>query len=317
VALERQSIEKKDFPIGRRGYDPDAVDAHLTALADQVEEFKTASRRRAESLADSASEQVRMIVEAAENSANQIRADAEKEARDIRREARTEAASTREEATAQAGGYVANVSSATSATLERLDAIESELSGMLDSLRTSVTRSSADLALLENHLVEVRDAVTPRPQFEPESEPESMPELGTPPPSLGVPSMGEAAPEAHAESSWGEPAADESAFGAPAPVQDLSAMSTTPLEPAEEAPPAEEFVYQETTTYEQYQPITETAAESEAGEYTDDTEGARLIALNMALNGTPRDEVDRYLAENFELNDRAGLIEEVYSSVEG
>jgi hypothetical protein len=53
------------------------------------------------------------------------------------------------------------------------------------------------------------------------------------------------------------------------------------------------------------------------GQTTDDIEGARLIALNMALNGTPRDEVDRYLAENFELADRAALIEEVYASVEG
>ena len=51
--------------------------------------------------------------------------------------------------------------------------------------------------------------------------------------------------------------------------------------------------------------------------FVDDTEGARLIALNMALNGTPRDEVDRYLSENFDLSNRAGLIEEVYSSVEG
>ncbi len=50
---------------------------------------------------------------------------------------------------------------------------------------------------------------------------------------------------------------------------------------------------------------------------TDDIEGARLIALNMALNGTPRDEVDLYLAENFDLADRAALIEEVYASVEG
>ena len=37
----------------------------------------------------------------------------------------------------------------------------------------------------------------------------------------------------------------------------------------------------------------------------DDTEGARLIALNMALNGTPREETDRYLSENFELTDRS------------
>ena len=48
-----------------------------------------------------------------------------------------------------------------------------------------------------------------------------------------------------------------------------------------------------------------------------DAEGARLIALNMALNGTPREETDRYLSENFSLADRAGLLDEVYSSVQG
>ena len=36
----------------------------------------------------------------------------------------------------------------------------------------------------------------------------------------------------------------------------------------------------------------------------------------MALNGTPREETDRYLAENFELSDRRGLLDEVYASVE-
>ena len=50
---------------------------------------------------------------------------------------------------------------------------------------------------------------------------------------------------------------------------------------------------------------------------SDDTEGARLIALNMALNGTPREETERYLAENFELSDRSGLLDEVYASVDG
>ena len=54
---------------------------------------------------------------------------------------------------------------------------------------------------------------------------------------------------------------------------------------------------------------------SEAGE--PDGEGARLIALNMALNGTPREETEQYLAENFELADRAALLDEVYSSIEG
>ena len=49
----------------------------------------------------------------------------------------------------------------------------------------------------------------------------------------------------------------------------------------------------------------------------DDVEGARLIALNMALNGQTREETDKYLAENFDLADRAALLDEVYSTVEG
>ena len=46
-------------------------------------------------------------------------------------------------------------------------------------------------------------------------------------------------------------------------------------------------------------------------------EGARLIALNMALNGTPRDETARYLSQNFELDDQDGLLDEVYARVGG
>jgi hypothetical protein len=48
-----------------------------------------------------------------------------------------------------------------------------------------------------------------------------------------------------------------------------------------------------------------------------DTEGARLIALNMALNGEAREATDKYLAENFDLEDRETLLDEVYASVEG
>ena len=40
------------------------------------------------------------------------------------------------------------------------------------------------------------------------------------------------------------------------------------------------------------------------------------MALNMALNGQPREEADRYLAENFDLRDRDALLDEVYATVE-
>ncbi|HEX4466337.1 MAG TPA: hypothetical protein VH025_04060, partial [Solirubrobacteraceae bacterium] len=57
------------------------------------------------------------------------------------------------------------------------------------------------------------------------------------------------------------------------------------------------------------------AAEAEAG--SSDIDGARLIALNMALNGESRADTERYLAENFQIPDRLKLIDEVYAAIEG
>ncbi|MDQ6607915.1 MAG: DivIVA domain-containing protein [Actinomycetota bacterium] len=275
MALERQSIEKKDFPIGRRGYDPDAVDAHLKVLADEIDELKRSSRRRGETLASSASEQVRAIVEAAETSAADIQRQAEEEAREIRAEAASEAHTTREQATSQARDYVSKVSESTAVMLQRIDAMESELGALVESLRTGSNRLGADLQLLEGNLAEVSAAVAPRPQFEPE-------------PVVAVVELevDEVEPEPIAE-----------------PLVAAEALIELDDEPEDEpvaaAAPAP------------------AAAVSGPGEGADDTEGARLIALNMALNGTPREETERYLEENFELPDAGNLLDEVYASVEG
>lgn len=45
-----------------------------------------------------------------------------------------------------------------------------------------------------------------------------------------------------------------------------------------------------------------------------DMEGARLVALNMALEGKPREETDHYLAEHFDIPDRERLLDEVYEA---
>ena len=272
MALDRQSIEKKDFPIGRRGYDPDAVDQHLAALADEVEELKRSSRRRTETLATAASEQVRAIVEAAENSAAEIERRAEEEAREIRAEAAAEAAATREQASTQAREYVGRVSESTSVMLQRLDAMQSELGALIEALRTGGNRLTADLQLLEGSLGEVREAVAPRPRFEPE--PPSQREVATPSSSQTVP-------------------ADRADAGAARADAGAVPAAASAGEPAAE------------------QPGYETSADE------DEIEGARLIALNMALNGSSREETDRYLAENFHLSDRERLLDEVFASVEG
>jgi hypothetical protein len=49
----------------------------------------------------------------------------------------------------------------------------------------------------------------------------------------------------------------------------------------------------------------------------DAPEGARLLALKMALDGRPREETAAYLRENFELDDPEGLLDEVYARVDG
>jgi DivIVA domain-containing protein len=50
------------------------------------------------------------------------------------------------------------------------------------------------------------------------------------------------------------------------------------------------------------------------GERSADEAGARLVALNMALEGTPRAETARFLAEHYELADLETLLDDVYTS---
>jgi DivIVA domain-containing protein len=46
-------------------------------------------------------------------------------------------------------------------------------------------------------------------------------------------------------------------------------------------------------------------------------EGARVVALNMALGGKSRDETASYLRENFDLEDPKSLLDDVYAKVGG
>jgi hypothetical protein len=47
-----------------------------------------------------------------------------------------------------------------------------------------------------------------------------------------------------------------------------------------------------------------------------DLDGARLVALNMALNGDSREAAGRCLAENYDLPDRERLLDEVFAAIE-
>jgi len=51
------------------------------------------------------------------------------------------------------------------------------------------------------------------------------------------------------------------------------------------------------------------------GDGLDDADRAGMIALNMALNGAPRTETDRYLEQTFGLPDRERIVEAAYEQV--
>jgi DivIVA domain-containing protein len=208
--MDREAIERRDFPVGRRGYDQEAVDDHLRRVADEMDSLRQAPRPSAPALSAGASEQVRAILEAAEAGAAEIRADAGREA----------------------GEHVKRVQEAAGGMLARLDQLEGELSTLLDALRASGRRLDEGLAQLHAQVSDVA----------------------------------------------GEPAAP--------PVAEAP-------EPDPEREPEPE-------------PVPEPVVSG------DDEAGARLIALNMALSGTPREQTARYLADNYALADPERLLDDVY-----
>jgi DivIVA domain-containing protein len=212
MALDRDSIARRDFPTHRRGYDPSAVDAHLDALAGEVDALQ---RRAAEpaTLSQQAGEQVRTIVQAAERGAQEIR----------------------EAAAAEAREHVARVTEAADRLRARIEQMERDVTALLGELREDAARLRDDLGALQAGAGELGGAAGPAAS----------------------------APEA----AW------------PAPA-----------EPA--GPP--------------------TAAAPATGK--GDAAAARIVALDMALSGTPRDETGRYLAEHYDLADHQGLLDEVYAA---
>ncbi len=272
VDFDRQAIERRDFPIGRRGYDPAAVDAHLRALADEYEQLQRAAITGGVdvSVASTAGSQVQSILQAAETAAAEIERHALENARQLREDADRDADRTREEAVERARQHVAAVAQVTARLLEHVGSMDGEVSALVESMRAGAGRLAADLSAVETGMSELYDAASgrggaalepePSRQFEPEPrqfEPE-------PPPRPFERELDSALQEA------------------PQPVA---------------------------------APVPSGAQEAGAG--GSDVDGARLIALNMALNGESRADTERYLAENFQLPDRLKLIDEVYSAIEG
>ncbi len=230
MALERTDIVRKDFPVERRGYAPEAVDRHLEQLASEVQELRRgggSEPRRG--LASAAGERIQSIVDAAEQTAA-----------DIERDAHVDAQRIRDDASTEANQQVSEVKQAASALRERIEGFQTELGSLFEDMRNGAIRLSTGLDSLDEDVAAVRGS----------------------------------APAA-------QPAAE-------APPSEPEAVALP-----DETAPAE--------------------VDEEAVAVGEESQNARLVALNMALNGASRDETQRYLSENFSLEDPQGLLDDVYA----
>ena len=146
--MDRDEIERQDFPAARRGYDAAAVQAHLRRVADEFEAL--AARPRAGSLAEGASTQVRAILEAAETGARELREDAGRTASE----------------------HVERVAEAAKELLDRLDRAGAELDELLGGLRSSTASVAGSLEELSREVGTLGGAAD-RPEPEPAAPPQA------------------------------------------------------------------------------------------------------------------------------------------------
>jgi DivIVA domain-containing protein len=142
--VDREEIERQDFPAARRGYEAAAVQRHLRRVAD---EFEALARRPAPgSLAENASTRVRAIIEAAETSAQQLREDARREATE----------------------HVERVGEAARELLAEIEGAQAELDRLLGAMRenaatlaSSLDELARDVGTIRRPAAEAADAVAP------------------------------------------------------------------------------------------------------------------------------------------------------------
>jgi DivIVA domain-containing protein len=280
VTLDRQSIEKRDFPIARRGYDPAGVDAHLARIADELDQLRREMDRQATGgVAGSASTHVQQIVDAAESTAEQLLREAQGEAAELRERAAGDAQRARQDALEESREHVSKVAEATTRMMQRVEAMDTELGSMIDSMRTGVNRLVADLALLEGNIADLHEqhgGVAPVAGG-----------LGFAPPVAVLPEP-EPGPATDAEVIGTETDPELDAPAAPLGARDSSIALGVDGSAAEPSEPGER----------------------------DQEASARLIALDLALGGADRDQIKSEITDLFALANVDELLDDVFASID-
>ncbi len=187
------------------------------------------------------------------------------------------------------------VSQATEALLARVGSIDGETRTLVDSLRSGAGRLAGDLSAVEGEMEALYDAAAGRTGA---SASAPLPDDAAYAPVLA------SGPEVHDEP-FVEAFSETTGGMQGDPYDELA----SPAHAEAHADAPGEYAHDEEPLF----PEQQHAASPASG----DLDGARLVALNMALNGDSREETGRYLSENFEVPDPDRLLDEVYAAIEG
>jgi hypothetical protein len=277
-----------------------------------------------ESISDEISERVRSVISAAESAATAIRHEAEQEVQTKRRAAEAERERFLEHAKSEAEALldqrIKRISELSDSIIEGAESLLMRIDGarevkrQLETMVQALAHTAENLAaeseqgrlapvtrpIAVDEEPEPRIRAVPQPEAvrsEPEQadpDPANVTELRVPEPEPKVQAEPEPVPEE-------APAVTEAV--APAAEEDVEVVDAVEVvevpgeEPAPEQPTAE-------------QP----AAQSSRGFDGDDMLAARLVALQMAVAGSARDEVEAHLRKTFSLDEPGAILNDVFGT---
>jgi len=309
--MERDQILRDNFPTVRKGWDPAAVTAHLREIADAG----PPSADGGTSLADTAAERVRSVIAAAEETAAQLEREARARAESLESSARSESDSTLREARAEADRLVAAAREEASGrvvqarnAVEDLIAQAGELSSRVGTLGEELAGSIRPSASATDATAEV-----PGPVIVPEPTPPAIPEPTPDPVPEPTP---DPVPEPTPEPSP-QPIPDPVPEPTPDPAPDLpDAPEPAPPvpEPAPPPPAASNGVSTDDLIEQLRSASTPANGAPPPPDPGADLGAARLVAMNMTLDGASREEIATELKRGFgEVPDLDGMLDEVFA----
>lgn len=325
--MERDEITRDDFAVVRRGWDPDEVRAHLSAVAAAFEERAGSQPER--SLGDYAAGQVRGVLEAAEQAAAEVRAGADAEAGRRIAEAEAEAerivAAARVEATAVLAAARADADAHVASAREAVEGLVGQAEGLLGEVtsigeRVSATAPPGDAPAA----VSATAAGYPRRAAEAgdAGEPALAPALEPDPPSDGgsAPAPEPAAPAAGSgQATTTEELIAQLRAGAAAELTAIDPASAS--EPDAGAAVEPDAVDAGAAVEPAAEPDPGPGMEPDAGAAGastedsargDDLGAVRLVAMNLALEGSSREAIVTQLRDEFgPIDGLEGLLDDV------